>query len=447
MALGLLRGVLAAVVYAGLLTAPLVEAPVAVATSAPAPAHPDDDYLGSTLAGHESTTTRSSGFRPNVTSTTTASSLPGLDVSHRQGPIDWASVANNGARFAYLKATEGTTFVDPAFAANYAGSAGAGIAHGAYHFALPDTSSGAAQANYFLNHGGGWADDGKTLPPVLDIESNPYGAANWIGRCYEMAPAQMVGWLTDFRTTIHNATNRWPVIYTTLNWWTTCTGNDTTLAASSPLWIAHPGADAGALPTGWSSYTFWQYASSGAFPGDQDWFNGGPTDLAALAGGAGKLTDHYWLLGGSSSTLGTPAGAPFPVAGGWEQDYTGGAIYYWPTIGAHSVQGKILAHYRRLGGPAGIVGFPSTDETGTPDGIGRFNVFSKDASIYWTSRTGAHSIHGAIRDRYAAMGWERSPLGYPTSDEFAVPGGRRNNFQHGWINWTASNGAIQVGYR
>ncbi len=46
---------------------------------------------------------------------------------------------------------------------------------GAYHFATPDTTSGAAQANYFVDHGGGWSRDGKTLPGALDIEWNPYG--------------------------------------------------------------------------------------------------------------------------------------------------------------------------------------------------------------------------------------------------------------------------------
>jgi uncharacterized protein with LGFP repeats len=55
-------------------------------------------------------------------------------------------------------------------------------------------------------------------------------------------------------------------------------------------------------------------------------------------------------------------------------------------------------------------------------------------------------VHGAIRDRWAALGWERSALGYPTSDEFDVAGGRRNNFQHGYITWLSASGAIQVTY-
>jgi hypothetical protein len=78
-----------------------------------------------------------------------------------------------------------------------------------------------------------------------------------------------------------------------------------------------------------------------------------------------------------------------------------------------------------LGGPASFLGYPTTDETGTPDGVGRFNHFFNSGSIYWTPATNAWSIHGAIRAKWASMGWERSCLGYPVSDEFAISGGDR----------------------
>jgi hypothetical protein len=50
------------------------------------------------------------------------------------------------------------------------GATNAGLIRGGYHFARPDVSSGATQANYFLAHGGGWSADGRTLPGALDIE-------------------------------------------------------------------------------------------------------------------------------------------------------------------------------------------------------------------------------------------------------------------------------------
>ena len=64
---------------------------------------------------------------------------------------------------------------------------GVGLVRGAYHFALPDHSSGTAQAAWFATHGGAWSADNHTLPGALDIEYNPYGAA-----CYGLSQAAMV---------------------------------------------------------------------------------------------------------------------------------------------------------------------------------------------------------------------------------------------------------------
>ncbi|WP_275408752.1 GH25 family lysozyme, partial [Actinocatenispora rupis] len=146
-----------------------------------------------------------------------ATYLKGLDVSHYQGSINWSSVKSNGASFAYVKATEGTSYTDPNFAANYNGSYNAGLIRGAYHFARPNISSGATQANYFAAHGGGWSADGKTLPPALDIEYNPYSG----GTCYGLSHAGMVSWIRDFSNTIKAKYNKYPMIYTTFDWWNT----------------------------------------------------------------------------------------------------------------------------------------------------------------------------------------------------------------------------------
>ena len=52
---------------------------------------------------------------------------------------------------------------------------------------------------------------------------------------------------------------------------------------------------------------------------------------------------------------------------------------------------------------------------------------------------GAHAtlIRTCIRDAWADAGWEAGALGYPISDEYAVTGGRRSDFEHGSITWTA----------
>lgn len=200
-----------------------------------------------------------------------ATQTPGIDVSKWQGNVDWASYWSQGKKFAYVKATEGTTYQNPYFAQQYNGSYNVGMVRGSYHFALPDNSSGTAQADWFVDHGGGWSADGKTLPGVLDIEYNPYGAT-----CYGLSQAAMTSWIAAFTSRYKARTGRDAVIYSTTSWWTTCTGNTSQFGATNPLWIARYNTTPGTLPAGWSYYTFWQYSDN---PVDQDYFNG---DLAGL---------------------------------------------------------------------------------------------------------------------------------------------------------------------
>lgn len=109
------------------------------------------------------------------------------------------------------QATEGTTYKSDLFSTQYTGATDAGFIRGAYHFAQPAASSGASQADYFANNGGGWSGDGITLPGALDIEYNPSGDT-----CYGLSQSSMVSWIEDFVTTYEGLTGRWPLIYTTL---------------------------------------------------------------------------------------------------------------------------------------------------------------------------------------------------------------------------------------
>ncbi|RPD55962.1 glycoside hydrolase family 25 protein [Lentinus tigrinus ALCF2SS1-6] len=202
----------------------------------------------------------------------------GVDISAYQGTVDFDSLVANGLSFVYIKATEGTTYVDENFSDYYEGATNAGLIRGGYHFAHPSSSSGATQANYFLANGGGWSGDGITLPGALDIEYNPSG-----DECYGLSASQMVSWVQDFSDTYYSNTGVYPVIYTTTDWWTTCTGNSAAFASTNPLWIARYSSSIGTLPAGWGYTTFWQYADSGANPGDQDEFNGSLQGLKNLA--------------------------------------------------------------------------------------------------------------------------------------------------------------------
>jgi uncharacterized protein with LGFP repeats len=198
--------------------------------------------------------------------------------------------------------------------------------------------------------------------------------------------------------------------------------------------------------------------------------------------------------------LGTPVGNETAIAGGSWRPYQRGGIYWSPTIAAHEVHGGIHSKYLAVGGPAtwgfpitdesaapdgrysrfqrlligwtatygahtvangdlteylhlggpAAYGLPYIDETRTPDGRGSYQHFTPKAptgrSIYYYPGIGSHEVHGGIRATWASLGWERSRLGYPTSDEFSVAGGRRSNFQHGYITWNATTRKTTVHY-
>ena len=90
----------------------------------------------------------------------------GIDVSNHQGTIDWSAVAADDVEAAYIKATEGQTFVDEHFAANWSGADSAGLRRGAYHF-FSLCSPGAGQAANFLAV---VPRDPQALPPAIDLE-------------------------------------------------------------------------------------------------------------------------------------------------------------------------------------------------------------------------------------------------------------------------------------
>jgi GH25 family lysozyme M1 (1,4-beta-N-acetylmuramidase) len=272
------------------------DARVTIAASDPSLAEMNDAHnhsMGSTVGFFDAQNQVPTAKAKALTaSTMTAQSIavppgiPGLDVSGWQTNVDWSQVWSNGGRFAYVKATESTDYTSSQFAQQYNGSYAAGLIRGAYHFAIPNASSGGAQANFFVNNGGGWTSDGRTLPPLLDIEYNPYTATDGTNTCYGLSASQMVSWIADFANTIRVRTGVSPAIYTTSGWWSACTGNSAAFA-KNPLFIArYPSnvADGpGTLPAGWNRYTMWQFADAGIFPGDQDVFNGTYSALQSYA--------------------------------------------------------------------------------------------------------------------------------------------------------------------
>ena len=214
-----------------------------------------------------------------------SSYLRGVDVADYQHPngaaINWHAVAAAGYKFAAVKATEGTYYINPWAAKDVIGGRNAGLYMTYYAFGIPNQGSGAAQADYLLVHSH-WSADGRMLPPELDIEYDPYS----YNECYGLSQRSMVAWIASFSTEIRHKTGDWPMIYTTADWWQTCTGGNRIFGPNNPLWVAAYGFGSPPLPTGWHAWTFWQYSSTGTVPGirapgdtDVNYFNGSQVKL------------------------------------------------------------------------------------------------------------------------------------------------------------------------
>ncbi|OQE34697.1 hypothetical protein PENCOP_c016G05927 [Penicillium coprophilum] len=214
---------------------------------------------------------------PLLFATAASATVQGFDISSYQPSVDFAGAYAAGARFVMIKATEGTSYISAAFSSQYTGATNAGLIRGGYHFAQPASSSGASQAKYFISHGGGWSNDGLTLPGMLDIEYNPSGAS-----CYGLSASAMVAWIKDFGETYKSAAGRYPMIYTTTDWWNTCTGGSTAFG-DYPLAIARYSSSVGAIPAGWEFQSFWQNSDAYSFGGDSEIWNGSLDALKKFA--------------------------------------------------------------------------------------------------------------------------------------------------------------------
>lgn len=92
--------------------------------------------------------------------------IKGIDVSAYQGEIEWSRLKEQDMSFAFIKATEGSSFVDRFFVENWKEATTTNLRKGAYHFFSYD-SEGKTQAENFINT---VPIDENALPPVIDVE-------------------------------------------------------------------------------------------------------------------------------------------------------------------------------------------------------------------------------------------------------------------------------------
>lgn len=196
--------------------------------------------------------------------------IRGIDISHYQGNIDWkllrnAMIERCPVRFILIKATEGTSRIDPKFRQNFSQAREYGFIRGAYHF-WSNKSSARDQAYFFLKNVHLTEGD---LPPVLDIEYMPKNVS------VEKFQRDILTWLHIVEDKYHVK----PIIYTYYKFKTNYL--NAPVFNDYPYWIAHYYVEKIEYTGEWK---FWQHTDAGRLPGikgyvDFNIYNGSYYDL------------------------------------------------------------------------------------------------------------------------------------------------------------------------
>lgn len=176
--------------------------------------------------------------------------MRGVDVSHYQGEIDWEMLAGQGISFAFVKATEGSSWRDPLFEANLNGAESAGLRVGAYHFFSFD-SAPETQAENFIA-----AVPETDLPPAVDLEF--YGS-------YKNAPPDAEAVQKNLALLLSLLSEHYgqrPIVYTTMRCYRLYLKG---WNGEYDLWIRDILRQP-ALAEG-ETWTFWQYSPKGRLAG------------------------------------------------------------------------------------------------------------------------------------------------------------------------------------
>lgn len=203
-----------------------------------------------------------------------AQPVQGIDAARFQTDIDWSAARKNGVNFAFLKATEGGDLLDPMFKAHWRGAGRAGVARGAYHFYYFCTSP-EIQARWFIRN---VPRVTGSMPPVLDMEWNPFSPTCTVRPEASDVRAQMRIWLDI----VEAHYGQQPILYTTPDFYAQ---NDLGQFRGYEFWLR---STAKPLSTAYpaQSWRFWQYSATGRIGGiagdvDLNAFRGGPEAWAA----------------------------------------------------------------------------------------------------------------------------------------------------------------------
>lgn len=196
--------------------------------------------------------------------------ISGIDISDRNGAIDWQLIANGDVHFVYVRATEGIATIDKFFGENVRAAAKHRIPAGPYHWLHPGLHVG-QQAELFISAVKNFQG---LLPPVVCLETHT-------------APAEeLTKNVKTFLRLLEQRIQIKPVIYTSQKYWQT-SFQEAIWGSDYLLWLDQPGKIWPKQMWPWAGWTFWQYSYQSRMPGIHNdvglnWFNGSQSELLKM---------------------------------------------------------------------------------------------------------------------------------------------------------------------
>lgn len=210
----------------------------------------------------------------------------GIDVSGWQGNIDFEQVKNAGIEIVYMKASEGSYFVDPYFDQNYTNAKANGLKVGFYHYVTARSVEEAiAEAKFFVS-----TISGKTPDCRLSMDFESFGDL-------DVSDINQIG--LTFMQTVESLSGKEMIIYSdTSNASNVFSGELT----NYPLWVAQYGEPEPTPNGNWNTWAGWQYTDANEIAGINGYVDGD------------QFTEGIFL--NSTSEIPLPENTNKPIAGG-----------------------------------------------------------------------------------------------------------------------------------
>ena len=189
----------------------------------------------------------------------------GIDVSQFQGRINFEEVARSGIDIVYIRASEGTNYIDPYFRENYEQAKANGLKTGFYHYVTARTVEEAREeAEFFVSNIKGTEPDCKL---AMDFEVFGNLSRSEINEISEV-----------FLETVSKLSGKKCVIYSDA--FNAAETFDEELARQYAIWVADYFVEEPANNGKWSTWVGFQYSDIGRINGiegnvDRDYFTNG----------------------------------------------------------------------------------------------------------------------------------------------------------------------------